>query len=357
MRHAQLFPDYGQAAWRLGGATGGQVRSAVAQLRGHAGFWWQALSQPQIDITLRTHAGLITRIVESPGLSLPEAELESLVAQLRIVAARTLPAESLTYGIFSGERERLSRAVVTLISEEATGRPVAFNALSIMPVELDGEPAEVTHLGLVMVDPDQRGQGLSWVLYGLTALVLFARDGLRPKWISNVTQVPAVVGMVCETFSDVFPSPHPGARQSFAHLQLARGIMRRHRAVFGVGDEAGFDEARFVIADAYTGGSDALKKTFESAPKHRDPQYETFCARELDYSRGDDILQIGRIDLAVARRYLLREVPPGSLPALLAAGAVLSLQRLLLPVFYWLDDSRAFGSLRPRLGETDGRQR
>jgi hypothetical protein len=338
-------------------SSGGRARSAVARLRGHAGFWLKALTQPQIDITLRTHAGQLTRIVESPGLSLPEAELEALVAQLRIVAAKTLPAESLTYGIFSGEREKLSRAIVTLISDEASGRPIAFNALAVMSVELDGEPAEVTHLGLVMVDPDERGQGLSWVLYGLTALVLFARDGLRPKWISNVTQVPAVVGMVCETFSDVFPSPHPGARQSFAHLQLARGIMRRHRAVFGVGDEAGFDEARFVITDAYTGGSDALKKTFESAPKHRDPQYEAFCARELDYSRGDDILQIGRIDLAGARRYLMREVPPGSLPALLAAGTVLSLQRLLLPVFYWLDDSRAFGSLRPRLGEGEGRQR
>jgi hypothetical protein len=71
--------------------------------------------------------------------------------------------------------------------------------------------------------------------------------------------------MVSETFSDVFPSPHPAARRSFAHLQLARGIMSRHRAVFGVGDEAGFDEARFVIANAYTGGSDALKKAFETA--------------------------------------------------------------------------------------------
>jgi hypothetical protein len=338
-------------------SSGGRAHQAVTRLRGHAGFWWQALSQPQIDLTLRTHSGLITRIVESPGCSLSEADLEALVAQLRIVAAKTLPAESLTYGIFSGERERLSRAVVTLISEEATGRPIAFNALSIMPVELDGEPAEVTHLGLVMVDPDERGQGLSWVLYGLTALVLFARDGLRPKWISNVTQVPAVVGMVCETFSEVFPSPHPGARQSFAHLQLARGIMRRHRAVFGVGGDAGFEEARFVITDAYTGGSDALKKSFDSAPKHRDPQYEAFCARELDYIRGDDLLQIGRIDLAGARRYLLREVPHGSLPALLATGVVLSLQRLLLPVFYWLDDTRAFGSLRPRLGEPEGRQR
>src|ERR1700716_764821 len=338
------------------GQSGEQFRSAIGRLRGHAAFWLKALSQPSIDLSLRTHAGLSTRIVESPGLSLSEVELEALVAQLRVVAAKTLPEESLTYGIFSGERERLSRAVVTLICEETTGRPIAFNALALMPVELDGEPAEVTHLGLVMVDPDERGQGLSWVLYGLTTLVLFARDGLRPKWISNVTQVPAVFGMVCETSSDVFPSPQPAARQNFAHLQLARGIMRLHRAVFGVGDEAGFDEARFVIADAYTGGSDALKKAYEVAPKHRDEQYNAFCARELDYARGDDVLQLGRIDLAGARRYLLREVPHGSLPGLLAAVAVLALQRLVLPAVYWLDDTRAFGTLRPRASETDGRR-
>jgi hypothetical protein len=326
------------------------ARSAIARLRGHAAFWLQAFSQSSIDLTLRTHSGLRTRIVESPGLSLAQEQLDELVAQLRAVAAKTLPAGSLTYGIFSGEREKLSRAIVTLIYEETSGRPIAFNALSVMSVELDGEREQVTHLGLVMVDPDVQGQGLSWVLYGLTTLVLFARDGLRPKWISNVTQVPAVFGMVCETFSDVFPSPQPAARQNFAHLQLARGIMRLHRAVFGVGDEAGFDETRFVITDAYTGGSDALKKTYDTAPKHRDAQYNAFCARELDYARGDDVLQLGRIDLAGARRYLLREVPHGSLPALLAASAVLSLQRLILPILHWLDDTRTFGTLRPRTG-------
>jgi hypothetical protein len=328
-----------------------KIWAAIARLRSHAAFWLKALSQPTIDLTLRTHTGLRTRVVESPGQSLSQAELDALVSQLRIVAGKTLSNQSLSYGIFSGERERMARAVVTVICEETTGRPIAFNALSVMDVELDGEPTEVTHLGLVMIDPDVRGQGLSWVLYGLTALVLFARDGLRPKWISNVTQVPAVVGMVSETFSDVFPSPHPQARRSFAHLQLARGIMSRHRAVFGVGPEAGFDEARFVISDAYTGGSDALKKSFETAPKHRDETYNAFCARELDYVRGDDILQIGRIDLAGARRYLLSEVPHGPLPALLAAGIVLALQRLVLPAIHWMDDRRPFGSLRPRLQE------
>ena len=327
-----------------------QIRSAIGRLRGTAAFWWNAFSQPTIDLTLRTHAGLATRIVESPGRSLSDPELEQLVSQLRIVAGKTLPAGSLTYGIFSGKRERLSRAVVTLIREEASGRPIAFNALSVMPVELDGEPIEVTHLGLVMVDPDVQGQGLSWVLYGLTTLVLFMRGGLRAKWISNVTQVPAVCGMVSDTFSDVFPSPRASARQSFAHLQLARGIMRQHRGVFGVGEEAGFDEARFVITDAYTGGSDALKKSFDAAPKHRDEQANAFCARELDYARGDDLLQIGRVNLTAARRYLFSEVPSGSLPALLATSAVLALQRLVLPLVHWMDDRRAFGVLRPRRG-------
>ena len=67
-----------------------------------------------------------------------------------------------------------------------------------------------------MVDPDVQGQGLSWVLYGLTTLVLFIRDGLRPRWISNVTQVPAVCGMVVR---DLF------RRVSFAAIrQLAPAL-------------------------------------------------------------------------------------------------------------------------------------
>src|ERR1700704_180385 len=109
-----------------------RTESAIGRLRGIAAFWWKAFSQSSIDLTLRTHAGLVTRIVESPGRSLSEVELEARGAKRRSVAGKTLPAGSLTYGIFSGERDRLSRAVVTLISEEASGRPIAFNALTVM---------------------------------------------------------------------------------------------------------------------------------------------------------------------------------------------------------------------------------
>ena len=206
--------------------------------------WLRVFKRSALDVTLTTRAGLSTRIIEKPGATLDDAALEKLVDQLRQVAARALSKGALTYGVFSGERERLSQTIVTLVSDTATGRPIAFNALALMEARLNGEPLQIMHLGLVMVDPDYRGQGLSDALYGLTVLFLFIRGGLRPRWLSNVSQVPAVIGMVSETFSNVFPSP--GSRQSFSHLTLARQIMRRHRHVFGVGDEAGFDEKRLL---------------------------------------------------------------------------------------------------------------
>jgi hypothetical protein len=312
--------------------------------------WLRVFTRSALDVTLMTHPGLSTRIIEKPGATLDDAALEKLVEQLRQVVGRTLSNGAPTYGVFSGERQRLSQTIVTLVSETATGRAIAFNALALMEARLNGEPQQIMHLGLVMVDPDYRGRGLSDVLYGLTVLLLFIRGGLRARWLSNVSQVPAVIGMVAETFSNVFPSPLPGSRQSFSHLTLARQIMSRHRDVFGVGEEASFDETRTVIANAYIGGSDCLKKRFEDAPKHRKQIYNEFCAANLDYERGDDFLQIGVIDIAAARRYLLRHTPRCLWPGLIIEAAVLILQRLLLPAIYWFDSSRHFGLLRPRQG-------
>ncbi|MFM9863622.1 MAG: hypothetical protein ACKVRO_08445, partial [Micropepsaceae bacterium] len=175
---------------------------------------------------------------------------------------------------------------------------------------------------------------------------LFLRGGLRPLWISSVTQVPAVVGMVAETFDNVYPG-QDGTAQSFVHRHIAHQIMQHERAAFGVGGDAGFDASRQVITNAYTGGSDNLKKSFEVAAKHRDERYNKFCAGALDYNRGDDVLQIGCVDLTTARRYLMRMVPRSALPQLLVQGAVLSVQSVAAPLIRWLDTSRPLQHLRP----------
>ncbi|WEK06563.1 MAG: hypothetical protein P0Y65_10065 [Candidatus Devosia phytovorans] len=303
-----------------------------------------------LDLALPVGKGRQMRIVERPGLWMPQAELLGLVAQLRTIASRTLADKDLDYGIFSGDPERLEASFITLVTDKRSGAPIAFNALPVIALELDGRSVELVHLGLVMVDPDQRSKGLSWVLYGLTCFLLFIRNQGRPIWVSNVTQVPAVVGMVTETFSEVYPDPEGNSPRKFRQLVLVRQIMAAHRHVFGVGPEAGFDEQSFVITNAYTGGSDNLKKSFEVAQKHRRAAFNDYCQTHLDYERGDDVIQIGKLDLAAARRYLSEMVPKGAL-GLVAVAAVMALvQRAILPVVQWLDGKREFGRLRPRSG-------
>jgi hypothetical protein len=275
------------------------------------------------------------------------SELNALVKEMRALVRRSIPGESLDYGVLTGDKERLEAAIITLIRDKDSGRLIAFNALSVMSCDLRGQPVEVIHLGLVIVDPDARAQGLSWVLYGLTTMLLFARRQMRPLWISNVTQVPAIFGMVSEAFTNVYPSPLPGSRRSFEHVCLAREIMTRHRHVFGVGPDAAWDEARFVITNSYTGGSDNLKKPFDAAAQHRKGIFNDVCRRELNYVRGDDFLQLGQVTTQVARDYFLKSVPRASLGGLAVQFAFLVAQSLLLPVWHWFTPRRALGDLRP----------
>lgn len=306
------------------------------------GLW-----RPFLDLRVGAGAGLSTRIIERPGRWMPAHDLLALRRDLDAVAQQALGEGVLAYGAFAGPH-RLADSVVTLVTRTSDGQPLAFNVLAILPLDLDGRPEEVLHLGLVIVDPKVRGARLSSLLYGLTCFLLFLRGGLRPVWVSNVTQVPAIVGMVAETFSGVHPTPTSPRPRDFRHVLLAREIMRTHRHAFGVGPEAWLDEERFAIRDAYTGGSDALKKVFEDAAPHRDPAFNDFCRELLDYERGDDVLQLGQLDLAACARWLRRSVPGRMLPGLLAAGLPLLLGRLLLPVAYWLQPRRPFGDLRAR---------
>jgi hypothetical protein len=300
-----------------------------------------------LDLTLRGSRDVIVRVIERPGLWMQPSDQEELVAQLREVVQRSI-GKDLDYGILQGDTERLRQSIVTLLYDKASGRAIAFNALTIMPIELRGRRIEAIHLGLVMVDPTFRTQGLSWVLYGLTCVLIFFRRGLRPLWISNVTQVPAIIGKVAQVFVSAYPNPFEATRRTFEHLSVAREIMTHHRQVFGVGTEAGFDEDRLVITDAYTGGSDNLKKTFEQAPKHRDERVNLLCERELNYQRGDDFLQIARLDMPSVRRYLLREVPNESLLAVAYQVAFLFAANIVLPLLHWLTPGEPMGELRAR---------
>ena len=315
------------------------------------GAVFRAMGRKYMNLSLRSGPGLQVQIIERPGLWMEADDLRALSEKLKSVAEKTLPREGLTYGVFSADAQRMSDSIVTLVAKK-DGTPIAFNALAVMNIDIEPRPIDVLHLGLVMVDPEERSKNLSWVLYGLTCFLIFLRRQMRPIWVSNVTQVPAVVGMVSTLFSDVWPQPCDG-RRTLNHLLIGRRIMANHRHVFGVGEEAGFDEDRFVITNAYTGGSDGLKKSFEDAAKHRDAVFNDFCKEQLDYERGDDVIQLGQINLSAIGGYLAREVPKAQLFSVLLTGALLSLQRLILPVWHWFDSRENWSDLRPAKGTRD----
>jgi hypothetical protein len=308
---------------------------------------FRKLSRRYLDLELSTADDVAVRIVERPGLWMPAGEVTKMVEELRSIVVAVLDGRSLDYGVFTGDKHALDRAVVTLVYRRASRRPIAFNALSLLRVSLRGTEVDVIHLGLAMVHPSHRGRGLSAVLYGLTCTLLFFRSQMRPMWVTNVSQVPSVIGLVNETLSNVYPSPDSRKHRSFDHLVIAREIMKRHRRVFGVAPEAGFDERRFVITNAYTGGSDNLKKAFAEAPLHRMEVYNRMCKEGLDYEVGDDFLQIGQIDRTAARNFLLRNVPRAWLPSLLFRLTFLLVGSSLLPVLHWLSPRRPMGDLRP----------
>ncbi len=311
------------------------------------GNWYKLMKQRYIDIRLNTSNDVETRIVERPGLWMGQDELYKIRNDLTTVATTSLAKKKLDYGVFSKTNDAFDNSIITIVYEKQTNKPIAFNALALIDVTLGEKPVKVLHLGLVMIDPQARSKGLSWILYGLTCFFLFLRNQLRPIWVSNVTQVPAVVGMVSDTFSEVYPKPESNNRRTLTHLLIARQIMADHRHTFGVSNDATFDEERFVIENAYTGGSDSLKKTFDEATKHRNETYNDFCSKQVDYQRGDDIIQLGKIDLNAARRFLMNEVPRKSLLELIAAGLWIALNRLALPILYWSDNKREWNSLRP----------
>ena len=251
-----------------------------------------------------TVRGVRIRILERPGLWMAPERRDELLDELRTVAARSTPDGPLDYGVLSGSKERWDRCVLTLLRDERTGRLVGFSAMSFLDVRVGGRLEKVLHLGLLMMDPSFTGRGFSRLVYAMSLVLVLARRGGRSFWVSNVSQVPAVIGMVAGALDSVHPAP--GTAPTSDHLQLARGIMARHRSVFGVGDEAGFDKERFVITNAYTGGSDHLMKTWHEAPRHRSSEINEWCRERLDYERGDDVLQLARFTPAVAFRCLRR---------------------------------------------------
>src|SRR5471030_245628 len=109
-----------------GGGPIARAALAMERISGLWTIWIRALRQRRLDLSFMAAGGIRIRIVERPAEWMPQAAIQKLVDDIRIVAGRTLPAGSLGYGIFKADGEQLSRAILTILYDEASSRPIAF---------------------------------------------------------------------------------------------------------------------------------------------------------------------------------------------------------------------------------------
>lgn len=233
------------------------------------------------------------KLYERPGNWCSEEELTKITQDLRRIAQEGQKGNPIPeYGVLKGDRKDLSQRVISIAYDKKTGDPLGFSAQIYLPLKFKSFSETVLHLGLIYISPQAQGKNISYLLAVLPNILILLKSGLRPIWVSNVSQVPAVVGLVDKNYSHSYPSSNPEAKQTFMHKKLSQLIMQKHRAAFGVGDDAEFIEDKQIITNAYTGGSDNMKKSFAEATKHKDAQVNALCEKSLNYDRGDDFLQL-----------------------------------------------------------------
>ena len=308
-------------------------------------MFFNLIKSHRLNLTFSPSKDVKVHIIECPGIWMDEVELGQIIADCRNIANACLKGSDLDYGIFAPDGAALRNTIITLV-KNSVSEPIAFNAMPLVKINIGGSNTELLHLGLVMVKPDVRSSGLSWILYGLTCILLFARRQMRPLWVTSVTQVPAVVGMVAQTFDKVWPAKE-GVEPTFTHQYIARQIMNSHRHIFGVGENAGYDAQNSIITNAYTGGSDNLKKTYDEAQKHRENEFNEFCRTHLDYERGDDVLQIGQLNYKSSGDFIRKSTPKHAIPQVLVQILILSIQSIIAPMLQWMNTNEQLGRLRP----------
>jgi hypothetical protein len=236
-----------------------------------------------------------------PGLSMGHAQLHAFHQELREVAATCLGQDLPDYQCLNGSRREFTRLVIA-VARDSQGRMEGFCSSYLLE---GGDLGQILHLGLTCVRPGTRGKGLTHKLTSKVVMGHLLRTPFwRQVWISNVACVLSSLGNVGLHFVDVYPSPFV-TEPSRDHQRVARLIAENYRWELLVPEASAFDEENFVFAGSVKGTS-FEKEGSDRRFHHRHDWLNDYYRGLMDFERGDEVLQIGKISLMAYPRHLLR---------------------------------------------------
>jgi hypothetical protein len=251
----------------------------------------------------------IVKTFDQPGRWMTDKDLDELHEQLLATAAASMGDNIPDHFLLRRESRRAAMAnrVVSIAFEAGSNRPIAFTAMVYLPFEGD----LVLHLGLTMIGKKFRGRRLQSPLFS-RCLMLPMYNLFRTSYtVTNIAASPAGIGACSDYFCNVFPNyAEPAESPSPLHLAVARHVLGNFRYEFACSTAAQFDERTFVVRGSNSakggGAPEFIKEDGNPVSRYKRSACNEFCASRLNLSRGDELFQVGQVDLVVSPiKYLL----------------------------------------------------
>ena len=234
-----------------------------------------------------------------PGRSYGDVRLQALTNELRDVAKTCFDSVP-NYQALTGEREEMKRAIICVARDEKRDI-LGFCSSLVLEVPLYGD---VLHTGLTCVAPKARGKKLTHKLTSKILLEYLVKESpFSSVWVTNCACVLSSLGSVALYFEDIYPSPFGKSHPSKDYSKIAQYISENFRKPIAINDDAVFNPKSFVFEGSVKGAVFA-KDGNDARFFHRNKKITSYYQNLLDFERGDEVLQIGKVSLMTFPKYL-----------------------------------------------------
>lgn len=238
-----------------------------------------------------------------PGLYWTRDLLDRHVGEMRDVAKLCL-SEVPDYQCLSGNRKTLARNVIVQARSKQTKELIGFCSAILFKLN---DKENVLHLGLTCVSPEYRGLGLTHKLTSKLLRGYFLEHSLlKTHWISNVACVLSSLGNVAKYFDNVYPSPFM-AYPSKKHFKIAKMISGNslYKKDIYIDEHIKFNPVSFVFEGSVYGNT-FQKSEQDEKYFHRDVFINNYYRQMLDFEKGDEVLQIGKVNILTFVKYFIK---------------------------------------------------
>lgn len=154
---------------------------------------------------------------------------------------------------------------------------------------------KVVHTGPAYCTDENKG--LVVLLFFLTYQYILFKNKLRTFYLTTITHVPKVFGLMAQYFSNVYPNENAKITPKKEHIDirdlLINSYVKEIEPEYAAIIKNDFILRRFRLQK--DGSIVPFPHTADDVPKHRNRIYNDRCLSMIDYTQGDALIQVSEV--------------------------------------------------------------